>query len=104
MTSRSMLHSRALLVAACCLILGAAFNHRTLAADGGGTRTAVQQTGSVTGRVQNAVIGRYLNNARISIKGTEIVGFTDEFGVYRLPSVPVGSIVLEVFYTGMDPQ
>lgn len=66
--------------------------------------SAPQAPGSITGRIQNAVIGRYLNNARVSVKGTDIVGFTDEFGSYRLPAVPAGPTVLEVFYTGMDPQ
>lgn len=67
-------------------------------------RGTVPPTGSITGRVENVVIGRYLNNARVSVKGTDIVGFTDAFGVYRLPAVPAGPVVLEVFYTGMDPQ
>lgn len=63
-----------------------------------------QVTGSITGRVQNVVIGRYLSNAKVSIKGTDIVGFTDEFGAYRLPAVPAGAVILEIFYTGMDTQ
>jgi TonB-dependent receptor len=74
------------------------------AAEPATSRAATQPTGSVTGRVQNAVIGRYLNNARVSVKGTDIVEFTDEFGAYRLNAVPAGPIVLEVFYTGLDPQ
>ncbi len=58
----------------------------------------------LTGRVQNAANGQFLNNARIVVKGTDLVAFTDETGSYRLPHVPPGPVVLEVFYTGMAPQ
>ena len=59
---------------------------------------------AITGRVQNAATGQYLNNARVVVKGTDVVAFTDETGSYRLTNVPPGSVVLEVFYTGMAPQ
>jgi iron complex outermembrane recepter protein len=58
----------------------------------------------ITGRVQNAVNGQSLNNARVTVKGTGLVAFTDETGSYRLTQVPAGPVVLEVFYTGMEPQ
>ncbi|MBI4622244.1 MAG: TonB-dependent receptor [Verrucomicrobia bacterium] len=61
-------------------------------------------TGTVEGRVQNIVTGRYLNNARVSVKQTDILTLTDESGNYRISRVPSGPIVLEVFYTGLDPQ
>lgn len=64
----------------------------------------VQSSGAISGRVQNTALGRYLNNARIAVKGTSIVAFTDQFGEYHLNRVPVGPIVLEIFYTGLDPQ
>src|SRR5262245_10906991 len=64
----------------------------------------VQQTGSITGRVQNVVTGQYLNKARVAVKGTEQVTFTDEFGVYQLNQVRSGPVVLEVFYTDLDVQ
>lgn len=60
--------------------------------------------GGVAGRVQNEVTGQYLNNVRVSVQGTELVAFTDQTGSYRLAGVPAGSVVLEVFYTGLDPQ
>jgi len=62
------------------------------------------QSAAIVGRVQNAAIGRYLVNAQVSIAGTGIVTFTDEYGVYRLPHVPAGALVLDVRYTGLDPQ
>ena len=60
--------------------------------------------GSVTGRVQNVVTGQYLNNARVAVKGTDQIAFTDQSGTYRLVGVPAAPVVLEVFYTGLDPQ
>ncbi|WP_414661103.1 carboxypeptidase regulatory-like domain-containing protein [Horticoccus sp. 23ND18S-11] len=61
-------------------------------------------TATITGRVQNSATGQYLNNARITVKGTDLVAFTDESGTYRLTAVPDGNVTLEVFYTGMEPQ
>ncbi|MEY4941588.1 MAG: hypothetical protein RIQ93_3323, partial [Verrucomicrobiota bacterium] len=61
-------------------------------------------TAAVTGRVQNIVTGKYLSNARVAVKGTQIIALTDEAGAYHLVNVPTGSIVLEVFYTDLDRQ
>jgi len=61
-------------------------------------------TASVSGRVSQAATGQYLNNARISVQGTNLVAFTDESGTYRLDRVAAGTVVLEVFYTGLEPQ
>lgn len=61
-----------------------------------------RQSGAIVGRVQNQVTGRYLNNARVSVKGTKLVALTDQFGKFSLPGVPAGSQVLQVFYTNMD--
>jgi TonB-dependent receptor len=72
------------------------------AADGS-TPTAAS-TASISGRVQNIVTGQYLNNARVSVRGTDIVAFTDQTGTYRLPPLPAGGVTLDVFYTGLDPQ
>ena len=65
---------------------------------------AAAPTGTVSGRIQNVVTGQYLNNVRVAVKGTELVAFTDQSGSYRLAGVPVGEAVLDVFYTGLDPQ
>ena len=61
-------------------------------------------TGTLTGRVQNFVTGNYLGKARVAVKGTDLVSYTDEFGFYRLVDVPAGAATLEVFYTDLDPQ
>jgi iron complex outermembrane recepter protein len=58
--------------------------------------------GAVSGRVRNTVTGQYLNNARVAVKGTEIVAFTDQFGSYTLVNLPSGPAVIEVFYTDLD--
>lgn len=60
--------------------------------------------GAVSGRVQNVATGQYLNNARVTVRGTDLVAFTDQTGTYRLPQIPAGHVVLEVFYTGLDTQ
>jgi TonB-dependent receptor len=62
------------------------------------------RTAAVTGRIQNVVTGQYLNNARVTVRGTDLVAFTDQSGTYRLPQVPAGTVTLDVFYTGLDAQ
>jgi iron complex outermembrane recepter protein len=68
------------------------------------TSRSGQGAGAISGRVQNVATGQYLNNARVTVKGTDITTFTDEYGGYRLGNVPPGSVLLEVFYTGLDTQ
>jgi iron complex outermembrane receptor protein len=68
------------------------------------TALAQAPTATITGRVQSAATGQYLNNARLTVKGTNLVAFTDESGSYRLGGVPAGPQILEVFYTGAEPQ
>ena len=94
--------------------LGAVLILTLLAASGPHLATAQAQsasggraedgTGAVEGRVTNIVTGKYLPNAQVSVRGTDLVTFTDDFGSYRLVNVPAGPIILEVFYTGLDPQ
>lgn len=61
-------------------------------------------TGAIEGRVQNRVTGDYLNNARVSVKGTNLVALTDESGTYRLTGVATGPATLRVVFSGMDEQ
>ncbi len=60
--------------------------------------------GSIHGRVKNVVTGLYLGNARIAIKGTDYIVFTDNSGFYNLVAVRSGPVVLQVNYTDLDPQ
>jgi iron complex outermembrane receptor protein len=90
------------LLGACCAL---AFVHiPALHAANPAVAGTAQQTGTVTGRVQNVVTGQYLNKARVSIKGTDLTAFTDAFGIYQLVNVRTGPVVLEVFYTDLDLQ
>ncbi|HEY0968367.1 MAG TPA: TonB-dependent receptor [Opitutaceae bacterium] len=66
--------------------------------------TIDSSTGMLTGRVFNVATGQYLNNARVAVRGTGLLAFTDETGTYRLANVPAGPVTLEVSYTGLDPQ
>lgn len=61
-------------------------------------------TGAVAGRIRNVVTDQYLNNARVTVTGTDIVTFTNEDGSYRLVGVPSGARQLEIAYTGLDTQ
>jgi TonB-dependent receptor len=68
------------------------------------TGAATASAGEIAGRVQNEATGVYLARARVSVRGTDLSTLTDEFGSFRLGGVPAGSAVLEVFYSGLDPQ
>jgi TonB-dependent receptor len=68
------------------------------------TALAQPGTGSITGRVQNVATSQYLVSARLTVRGTNLSTFTDNFGSYRLDGVPAGSVVVEAFYSGLDPQ
>ena len=74
------------------------------AAEGPAATVSLPATGTISGRVQNIVTGVFLSRARVAIKGTDRVAYTDEFGTYRLVDVPAGPVVLEVFHTGLDAQ
>ena len=65
-------------------------------------QTASHSTGAISGRVQNVATGQYLNNARVSVKGSNNIVFTDKDGTYRLVNVPSGPVLLEVFFTDLD--
>ena len=67
-------------------------------------RAQTAGAGVVSGRVQNAVTGNYLNNARVRVAGTTLEAFTNAAGEYRLTGVPAGSATLTVFYTGLAVQ
>ncbi|HVU36418.1 MAG TPA: TonB-dependent receptor [Opitutaceae bacterium] len=61
-------------------------------------------TGGIQGRVQNADIGMYLGKARIRVEGSNLQTFTDSIGEYSFDHVPAGSVTLDIFYTGLNPQ
>src|SRR4051812_26291039 len=61
-------------------------------------------TGAIEGRVLNGANGQYLNNARVTVAGTNLQAFTNSYGEFRLTGVPVGPAQVQVFYTGVEPQ
>src|SRR5262245_36022235 len=64
-----------------------------------------QTTGGVIeGRVFNAATGRALADAHVRIDGTKIEAVTDQFGAYRIPSVPAGEARVSVSYVGLATQ
>ena len=84
--------------------LALAFSSADPAHAADGSATSAHAFASIAGRVQNVVTGQFLNNARVTVRGTDLEVFTDQTGAYRLPQVPAGKVVLEVAYTGLDPQ
>jgi iron complex outermembrane recepter protein len=68
------------------------------------TFAQTSSTATIEGRVQNRLSGDAVENARVAVKGTSLVAFTDAGGAYRLEQVPAGPVVLRVFYTGLDEQ
>ena len=85
---------------ACTLVIA----HPLRAENAPSKSASTPPTGAISGRVQNASISRYLTNARIAVKGTNLVVFTDEFGAYQINRVPAQPLILEIFYTGLDIQ
>lgn len=73
------------------------------AASGKPQPSASTGAGSIEGRVKNTVTGNYLNNARITVAGTNLLTLTDPSGRFRIAGVPAGEVTVEVFYTGLDP-
>ena len=70
------------------------------ATEAAGGRLATPPAGAIAGRVQNVATGQFLNNARVAVKDSNLVAFTDQTGSYRLSEVPSGPVVLEVFFAG----
>lgn len=67
-------------------------------------RAQAAAAASLTGRVQNRVAGSVLENARVTVAGTNFESFTDAFGEFRFPALPAGEVAITVFFTGMAPQ
>lgn len=59
-------------------------------------------TGVVEGRILNPVTGDYVNNALVTIEGTNREAFTDSSGFYRFSGLPAGLVKLKVSYADFD--
>ena len=62
------------------------------------------ETGDLAGRVLNQTTNRYVNQARVGIKGTALRTFTDEAGAYILSGVPAGPATVVVTFTELAPR
>ena len=60
--------------------------------------------GEISGRVFNPASGSYVNNARVTVDAHRLETFTDDYGNFRFPRVPVGDAAVRVFYTGFPPE
>ena len=67
-------------------------------------QNAAVSTGTIEGRVLNETNGNYLNNARVTIPGTNLEVFTNEIGEYRLTNAPTGQVTVQVAFTGLAPE
>lgn len=96
--------TRITLLSLAAVVLEVALPRVASAAETASPATASPSSGMITGRVKNAATSQYLVNSRVTVKGTNLEVFTDATGMYRLVNVPRGPVVLEVFYTGLDPK
>lgn len=65
-----------------------------------GSPTAVlASTATITGRVFNQATARFVENARLAVKGTTLQTFTDQSGAYVLDGVSPGTVVVVVSFT-----
>jgi TonB-dependent receptor len=58
--------------------------------------------GGISGRVFNERTGRYLNQALVTIDGSNARTFTNQFGEYTVYNAPSGMQTVRVTYTGFD--
>lgn len=85
------------------LMLFALVPRSAVAVEPGESAQSSRAESSISGRVKNAASGQYLGKARISLRGTDHVTYTDDFGSYRFVGVAPGAVTLDVFYTDLDP-
>ncbi len=57
-------------------------------------------TGTVRGKVQNASNGKYLENALVTVAGTNQQVRTNSFGDYEIKNLPAGEVSLRASYVG----
>lgn len=61
-------------------------------------------TGSIEGRVFNAITGRYLPNAHVTVEGTTLEATTNQYGEFVLRDVPAGEATVVAEYTGQPSR
>ena len=75
-----------------------------LAVAGPGAVTAPVPTGTIAGRVTDAVTGQPLNDAAISVAGTGFSALTNTAGRYSLSGIPAGEHTVKVIIIGYATQ
>jgi TonB-dependent receptor len=85
-----------------CLLLATTFAFALGLVNSASAQTAA--TGTITGRVQNAVTGDALEHAKVTLQGTPIIVYTDEGGHFFIGVAPTGAQTLSVSYTGLDTK
>jgi hypothetical protein len=66
-------------------------------------QTSSQGTGSIKGRVYNAVNNEYVRDADVHVEGTNITVATESGGYFNLVRVPAGNVTVTVTYAGLTP-
>src|SRR6185503_2244715 len=74
------------------------------AAPAADTLTASRDSGNISGRVQNAGTGAYLEGAVVTLEPSHQTTLTSRDGSFIFPSLPPGEHRILVSYTGLDPQ
>lgn len=60
-----------------------------------------REIGVIQGRVQNSSTGDYLEFTKITVEGTALETFTNAYGEYQFANVPVGTVKVTAFRTGI---
>jgi iron complex outermembrane recepter protein len=71
---------------------------------GADTPAASRATGSISGRVQNAATGAYLEGATIVLEPTRQTTLTSRDGSFDFSSLPPGDYRVSISYTALDTQ
>ena len=59
---------------------------------------------TITGRVLNQATARFVNNARVVVKGSALQTFTDSAGVFLIDGLPPGPVTLIVSFTNLPAK
>jgi len=59
---------------------------------------------TITGRVLNQATARFVNNARVVVRGSALQTFTDSAGVFLIDGLPPGPVTLIVSFTNLPAK
>ncbi len=58
----------------------------------------------LSGNVLESGTSEQLTGVKVSVAGTDIFTYTDRFGFYELPNVPLGQVTLEFSLVSFEPS